>query len=284
MLPRRVYSAPMFVLLALLSSVVWGIADFIGGFTSKRMHVVAVVGLSQVFGLAAVLVWGAASGAVWDSSVWPWALVATIGGDIGLMAFYQALAIGRMGIVAPIAGLSAVVPLLVGLAQGDRPSLVQSAAMVVGVVGVVLASGPEFSGKSSPRSVALAVVAAIGFGVALTGLARGAEVSLFATTAIMRTVTIAAVLLALPFMPSVRRPGSAKWWQLAVSGSFDVLANITFGLASQQGMLALVSVLGSLYPVVTAFLAFWILHERLLKVQYVGAALTLLGVIGIVAG
>ena len=284
-MPRRLaYSPRMFVVLALLSSLMWGVGDFLGGLSAKRMSVFAVVGLSQVFGLLVVLGFGLGTSAHWNSAAWPWALVAALGGDIGLMAYFKALSIGRMGIVAPIASVGAVVPLAAGLWFGEQPGPLQLVAMLVAVVGIVLASGPELSGGAGLRPVLLAMLAAGGFGLAMIGLAAGARTSLFATTALMRVFSILAIGLLLLVVPALRGPRVSNLGFIAASGSFDVVANLAFGAAASIGLLSVTSVLGSVYPVVTALLAWWVLKERLLRVQYLGVALTMLGVLGIVAG
>lgn len=284
-LPRRLaYSPRMFVVLALLSSLMWGVADFLGGLSAKRMSVFAVVGLAQVFGLATVLVFGLGTGAQWDWRAWPWAVVAALGGDIGLMSYFKALSIGRMGIVAPIASVGAVVPMAAGLWFGEQPAVLQLVSMLVAVVGIVLASGPELGGGAGLKPVLLALLAAGGFGLAMLGLAAGADVSLFTTTTLMRVFSIGAIGALLFAVPALRGPRVSKVGYIAASGSFDVVANLAFGAAAAIGLLSVASVLSSVYPVITALLAWWLLHERLLKVQYVGVALTMLGVLGIVAG
>lgn len=274
----------MFILLALSSSFLWGVADFMGGISAKRMSVFKVVGIAQIFGLATVLGYGVLTSAQWNFDAWQWAVVAAVGGDIGLMAYFKALSIGRMGIVAPIASMGAIVPMAVGLWFGEQPSLFQLVGMAVAVLGIVLSSGPELSGETGLKPVLLALLAAFGFGMALVGLDGGSEISLFTTTALMRVFSIIAIAALLLVVPSLRGPKTTGLGLIAASGSFDVLANLAFGAATTIGLLSVASVLGSIYPVITALLAWWLLKERLLKVQYAGVVLTMLGVLTIVAG
>ena len=274
----------MFLALALISSLVWGMGDFIGGIATRKTQAMVVVALSQAVGLVSVLLYGLVARPVWDWAVWPWALLASAGGALGLTAFYQALAIGRMGIVSPIASMGVVVPLFAGLLSGEQPSSWQLIGMFIGVVGVVFASGPELSGGTGVKPVLLAGVAAAGFGVAMYAIAKGADYSVFSTTVLMRASTVSVLLVVVPLTMGFSSAKGANWLLLGAAGFLDVTANVTFGIASTMGLLSVVSILGSLYPVVTALMAAWLLHERLLRVQYVGAFLTILGVCAIAAG
>ena len=152
------------------------------------------------------------------------------------------------------------------------------------IFGVVFASGPELSGGADPKPVLLAFAAALGFGVGLWAIAEGTAYSLYSTTVVMRLCTITGMGIAALLIADSRAQPVRNWWLIAAAGVLDVAANSTFGIAAQAGVLALVSVLGSVYPVVTALLAWRLLHERLLRVQYVGVLLTMLGIFGIVGG
>ncbi len=130
--------------LALLSSGLWGSADFFGGLMSRRLPPIAVVAWSQTSGLVLGLVVATVTGAWGDPAGWlPWAVLAGVSGALGLVAFYAALASGTMGVVSPIAALGAVVPVLAGVVAGEQPTGLQTAGIVVALLGAVLASGPE---------------------------------------------------------------------------------------------------------------------------------------------
>ena len=275
------YSAVMAVVLALMGSVMWGIADFVGGFTSKKVHVSVVVTISQFFGLLTIALYGVLTGGQWDSAAWMWAVFASVSGFAGLMMFYQALSIGRMGIVSPIAALGALIPLAAGLISGDQPSASQYLGIVVAIVGIVFASGPEISGGADPKPVFLAVGAAVGFGTCFWAMAEGSQYSVLSTMLLMRIVTVTLGLIAVSFTIRSFTVESRSVKLLAVVGVFDVLANVAFGIATTSGMLSLVGVLGSLYPVATVLLARFILKEKLLPIQYVGVGAALLGVVAI---
>lgn len=275
----------MAAVLALLSSVVWGTADFIGGTLSRRRPAVAVLGGSQPFGLIAAVLsaaalgqWGGQRGALVNGAV------AGVFGLAGLIAFYTALSTGRMGIVSPISSLGVLIPLGIGLVTGDHPSPWQLIGVLVAVVGVVLASGPELSGGAPARPVILAAMAALFFGCGIYFMAAGGRANPAMTVVMMRVVQVlilAAVAVRAGSLGGLR-PSDAP--MLAITGVFDALANVLYTSAASLGMLSLVSVLGSLFPVVTVVLAWRFHHERLLAAQYAGIAATVAGVVAITAG
>ncbi len=275
-------------LLALTSSAMWGTADFLAGELSRRRAALAVAGASQIVGLAVMLVILFASG---ENAVVPaagtflgWSLLSSVAGLGGLVAFYTALSTGRMGVVSPIAALGVLVPLAVGFLRGESPSGVQNLGIIIAVVGVVLASGPEVSGKVGLRPVLLAAVAALMFGLFTVFLAEGSQVSAVWTLTAQRTCSTAIVVVVALFVGSIGGLQRGDAPRLAVIGAFDVGANLAFGIATTMGLLAVISVLGSIYPVVTVILAWAVLRERLLPVQYVGAGATLFGVALIAGG
>lgn len=281
----------MAAVLALLSSLLWGSADFLGGSVSRRHRAALVVGVSQAVGLLAVLVVAGVAGAFGDDTGYvPWAMLSGIAGVVGLVSFYAALAAGTMGVVSPIAALGVVVPVLVGLARGERPGTLQVVGIVVAIAGVVLASGPELSGRAGARPLLLAGVAAVGFGFALLAIAEGSRSSTVMTLVTMRTTSVtllvAALLVALGrgFPRADLRLGRADLLLVALVGVGDVSANLTFGLASTRGLVSVVAVLGSLYPVVTVLLARVLHGERLGTAQTVGVAGALGGVALIAVG
>ena len=272
-------------LIALLSSAMWGSADYLAGRASRTRPVLLVLGGSQAVGLLAMLViatvtaaWGAPRGYL------GWAVLASICGSAGLALYYRALAIGTMGVVSPIAALGVLVPLGVGLADGERPTTLQMIGIAMALLGVVAASGPEVHGDAGWLPVALAGGAAVLLGGALVGISRGSEVSVVMTMTAMRitTVTLMAIVLLLLRRAVPLRRGDGRW--LVAIGLLDVGANLAFGLASTIGLLTLVSVFGSLYPVFTILLARWLDHERLRPIQVAGVSLALLGVAAISAG
>ena len=274
--------------MALCSSVVWGTSDFIGGLLSRRLPSYVVVALSQAAGLAAVTVVVLVTGDFANGHAWlPWAVLAGITGAFGLITFYTALAAGTMGVVSPIAALGVLVPVAVGLLRGDSPSSVTSIGVVVALAGAVAASGPELRGGVGTRAVTLAVLAGLGFGTSMVFLARGAEESALMSLWGMRATSVTGLGIGILFLLARGRryPVRARHVApLVLCGLGDAGANLLFSLASLRGYISVVSVLASLYPVMTVLLARVFLHERLMRVQQVGVVAALAGVVLVSAG
>ncbi len=268
----------MLSLLALASSAVWGTSDFLAGLTSRRLPAAAVVGWSQGVALlamtVAVLLTGSAPGAGWVA----WSVAAGLAGSTGLVSFYAALGSGTMGVVAPVASLGVVVPVVLGLLGGEAPGPLAWVGMVVAVTGIVLASGPELTGAVSARPLALAGVAALGFGLALYFLDRGSRVSVVHTLWGMRLTSVVVFVVAALLLRTAGGVAARDLPLLAVIGLGDLGANALFAVASSSGYVSVASVLGSLYPVMTVLLARVFLDERLRRVQQAGVVAALVGV------
>ncbi len=275
----------MAALLALLSAALWGTSDLVAGLLSRSMRPVVVVAWSQGFALvvltAVVLVRGlpAQGYAGWS----PWAMLAGVSGSLGLLCFYAALATGTMGVVAPVAALGAGIPVLLGVLTGETPSALAWIGIAVALLGVVLASGPELQQGFGARPVLLAGLAAVGFGIGLFAIDRGARVSLLHTLWGMRLTSMlgyAVVAVAARSLGGVPR----RWMPVLLAvGLGDLAANALFGAASSMGLVSIAAVLGSLYPVVTILLARRVLHERLRRVQLAGVGLALAGIVALAA-
>lgn len=275
----------MAALLALLSSALWGTADFTGGTLARRLPPTAVAGVGQALALPVVAVVVVAAGAPHNPGGWlGWGAVAGVAEPLALICFYRALATGTMGVVAPVAGTGVLLPVLIGLAQGERPAPVSLAGMALAVVGVVLASGPELravEGGSAPgggRALLLAVAAAVGFGLNLWGLARGSVHSAGMTLLTARTLSVALLAVAAIASRSVGRVRPGDLPALALVGGFDALANGCFVLAAGTTMVATAAVLASQYPVVTVVLARGLHGERLRPLQLLGVGAAVVGV------
>jgi len=275
----------MLALLALASSVFWGTSDFFAGVKARTMAPPAVVAITQGFALVALsvvlLVRHTGFSPSFTGNGPLWAIAAGVAGALGLVCFYTALASGTMGVVAPISSLGALVPVFLGLLTGEHPSVTAWVGMAVAVTGAALASGPELTGAVPPRPVMLAAVAAACFGTALYCLDRGARYALLETLWGMRATSVTLFLIAGLVARSVGGTRTRDLPALAVIGLGDVTANGLFAFASSRGMVSVASVLGSLYPVATLFWARMLLAERLRRVQSVGVALTLVGVVAI---
>lgn len=270
-------------LLALLSSAMWGTADFFAGRLSKKFHPFAVLGLSQVFGLVTGIVIVLISGdwhgqALGLDGYLIAGSLAGLFGYLGLACLYEGLSTGRMGVVSPISSMSAVIPLVYALITGDKLSTIASIGIVVALVGVFCASGPELSNGLPIKPLLLALGAAAGFGLALTFIAIGSQASALLTMVSMRAATFFVTLtIALKFKTT---GGFSKGDMpiLIFIGAADFIANLLLGVATTKGLVSVAMVFGSLYPIATALLAFKFLNERLHKVQYVGIVLAVTGV------
>jgi drug/metabolite transporter (DMT)-like permease len=270
-------------LLALLSSAMWGTADFFAGRLSKKHHPFAVLGLSQVFGLLVgifiVVVSGSWQGKVsgFDGFLIPGAL-AGIFGYIGLACLYEGLSTGRMGVVSPISSLSTVIPLAYALITGDVLSAITLVGVVIALIGVFCASGPELSQGLPLKPLFLALGAAAGFGLALTFIAIGSQSSALLTMVSMRATTFfVTIFLAMKFK-TTGNFNKKDMPLLFFIGAADFIANLLLGIATTKGLVSVAMVFGSLYPIATAVLAYKLLQERLQRVQYVGIALAVAGV------
>lgn len=278
----------MSYLLALVSSLVWGTSDFAGGLLTRRAHAVQVVFTSQVGGLiitCVAMMIAISTGHSPQGGPWPvYGASAGLCGCVGLCSFYAALSSGTMGVVSPIAALGAIVPVVLGVLGGERIGLLTGIGMTLALAGAALASGPELSGGVSRRPLALALVAAVGFGLALYLLHAASDTSVLGGLWAMRVASIAALGLLLSVWRT--RPGGVPGPRLdrrlipvaMLAGTGDLSANALFGVASTGGAVGVVSVLGSLYPVMTLLLARGVLHERLRRIQLAGVVCAVAGV------
>ena len=282
------------VALGLASSLCWGLADFFGGLQSRLRPLVAVLLVSQVIALTLLALFALVfAGEGPSAAAAAWAALAGSVGCLALAAFYRGLAIGTMGVVAPLSATGAAVPVLVGVAEGERPGAVQVAGMVLALVGILLASR-EASGEPAPgqderpasrAAIGLALVAALGFGTFFVGVARATETAevtwvILISRSCSLLLVAAAALVIRPELPRDAR----SLVPLAAVGILDLAANGLYAVATTKGLLSIVAVLGSLYPAVTVILARLVLAERLTRVQGAGVIATLCGVVAISSG
>ena len=276
------------VLLALGASLFWGFADFGAGAATRRLPVFVVAAVSQTAGLVAVaLVVLATAGGTPSARQFAWAAFAGLVGLLGLSFFYRALAMGTMGIVGPITATAAIVPVAYGLGRGERPSTLQGIGVGLAVVGVIAASlepGAKGSRRRIGVGVGFALAAAFSFGWSLIGLSRAAPGGVAWAILTMRMAAVpVGVLLALVLQR--RAPASSRGWLLLIGvGVTDVGATLLYGEATTRGLLSVVAVLSSLYPIVIVVLARVLLSERIARGQLAGVAVALAGVALISAG
>ena len=270
-------------LLAIISSILWGSADFEGGRLSKKHAPLAVLGVSQIFGLifgvSLLIIFGTSGAKAFGENgyVIP-GICAGFLGYFGLLCLYSGLASGRMGVVSPISALSAVIPLSYALWRGERLSVITSIGVVLALGGAFFTSGPEISQGFSIRPLLLALGAAFGFGTALTFIAIGSQSSALMTMVTMRAATVGITIAIAIRVRSTGGFSTRDYPRLAFIGVSDFLANLLLGIACNSGSISVAMVLGSLYPVATALLAYKYLHERLRALQYVGVTMAVIGV------
>ncbi|MET8472842.1 DMT family transporter [Streptomyces sp. NPDC006422] len=288
----------MTALFALVTSLMWGLADFGGGLLTRRTPALTVVVVSQSIAVAVLGVVVAATGAFSEAGPKLWfAVAAGLVGPVAMLAFYKALALGPMGVVSPLGSIGVAVPVGVGLVLGERPGVLQFAGILVAVVGVVLAGGPQFTGAPVQRqAVLLTLLAAFGFGAVMALIAEASTTvtGLFLALFVQRVTNVVAGGAAL-YVSSKRGgrvlPQDGGWRvvraalpALAFVGLADVAANGTYAIAAQRGPVTVAAVLASLYPVVTAVAARGVLRERLRVVQAAGAGLAVVGSVLLAAG
>ena len=271
------------ILFATTTSVLFGFSDFLGGLASRRDSAFAVTANAHLLGAVLLAVAVLVFPAAFSTNDVLWGAVAGISGGIGVTALYGALAVGRMGIVAPItAALSGGLPALYDFARGTQVSTLSIVGLVLALVAIVIvsASGDEQDRRDMPpRALALAALAGVGFTGGFIAFSLTATTSGFMPVLAAR-VTSSAMLVALTYGQvrriSLRREARAATY---TAGALDAVANITMISAIRIGPLAVASVLGSLFPVVTILLARVVLGERLRWVQRAGVALALVAVV-----
>jgi drug/metabolite transporter (DMT)-like permease len=273
------------VVLALGASLSWGFADFFGPLKGRTYGVLRVLFYVQLGGLAGIALLVAVRGKGPADSAVLLAVPAALSGTLGLYAYYQGMAVGAMSIIAPIAGISAVIPVTFGIATGDRPSAWQFLGVACALSGVFLASRePGRGGTRLAAGVGLALLAALGFGGYFPAMHVAGDADFWWASLLFRITSTSIVLATI----AVQRPTLAipppQVPLLAVIGLGDMFGNLLFAAASGYGLVSITSVLASLYPIVTILLARAILKERVARSQELGIVLTLAGVALIAAG
>ena len=280
----------MAIILALISSALFGAGDFLGGVASRRTHVLVVVGASHVVGLFLILLvtpFMADAITLRDLGIGG---IAGIAGLVGIAFLYHSLSRGPMAVVAPIAAVSnAAVPALWGIYFGDRLSAPQLVGVVLGLAAILLvsrASGEETSaGTTTPGLVGVALLSGVGFGGFFICMDLTAEATTPWPLVSARVVSagIALILLARIGRSPIPHRDEARG-AIVGAGVLDMTANLAILLAVHHGMLSLVAVLGSLYPASTVLLARYVLQERMARTQVIGLIVALAAIGAIVGG
>ncbi|MBU6311977.1 MAG: DMT family transporter [Actinomycetales bacterium] len=268
-------------LLALVSSLCWGLADFTGGLATKRVGSLRVISVTYPVGfvLLTVLAITIVPGTISPAAI-GWSIFVGVFGLAAMFPLYGALALGPMGIVSPLTALGgALVPVVVGIVRGETVTALTVGGMILAIAAVILVSrepGPHR--RVTPRALLLSAAAGLLIGTYLTGIGVAPDDSGIWVATLGRGV--GSLLLCVVAVVLLARKGTSSWrpfpWKLAViTGMVDALANGLFQLAAQQGELVVVAVIGCLYPAATLLLAHWVLKERMTRIQGAGVVLAL---------
>lgn len=280
----------MSVILALAAAVAYGASDFIGGLLSRRASFLQVAAVAQTFATIAILLalpftthagppaialgWGTAGGG---------------GGALGVLALYRGLGSGRMAVVAPISGvIAAALPALAGFVLGERPSALALAGIALALPAVWLVSSGDKQGTGGEGGSAAGAIdgllAGLGFGLLFLALGRGGEGAGLWPVAVAAISSLVVLVIAAVIGGATRLPSPRVAAGAAAVGGLGAAATVLFFLATHRGLLALVSVLTSLYPAVTVLLARLTLGERFGRLQTVGMGMAAVAIVLIVAG
>jgi drug/metabolite transporter (DMT)-like permease len=273
------------VVLALGASATWGLADFFGPLKGRTLGPLRVLFWAQLGGLFSIALIVAVRGQGPAESAAFLAIPAALSGTLGLYAYYQGMRVGAMSVVAPIAGVSAVIPVTVGIASGDRPSGWQALGIAFALAGVFLASRePGRTGSRFAAGVGLALLAAIGFGGYFPPMHAAGDADFWWAALLFRITSTSVIVTATLVRRSAVVVSRHDLPLLLLVGVGDMSGNLLFAAASAQGLVSITSVLASLYPIVTVLLARAVLGERVARSQEGGILLTLAGVALISAG
>jgi drug/metabolite transporter (DMT)-like permease len=270
------------IVLALASALVYGTADFLGGLASRRVAAVVVTFVSQCAGLVSLLVvlpFAHGDGVVGADLAW--GAAGGFAGAVALVCFYWALAAGTMSVVAPLtAVVSAVVPVVTGLALGERPSAgaLAGVALALPAIALIARETAETRRRADRRVLLAALAAGVGFGFFFVALARTSGDTGLWPLVSARTASIS--LLAVVLAVAGRRPrvGAEVRVTVVAAGVLDTTANALYLAAANRGLLSLVAVIAALYPASTVVLARVVLGERVQRWQLGGFLLAALAV------
>jgi drug/metabolite transporter (DMT)-like permease len=271
------------VALALGSSVAWGTSDFLAGTRARRMTVPTVLVLSQATSAGIVLVLAAVTAAP-PPAVGHLLFAALAGLTDGLMLFclYRAMAVGNIGVVAPLAGGGAIVPLAATVALGQGLTVLQLTGVAVAVCGTAIAARETTRGPAATALIAgagLALAASLFDGVSILAMDAAADGGPTWTVLVDRLAALALLAGAAAYGRSAVRATGRDAGAVVAIGTLDAIAQLLFAVALTHGEVGVVAALGTLYPVTTVLLAGMLLRERPDRIQRVGVGACLAGVV-----
>jgi len=259
------------VVFGLASALSWGAGDFSGGLATKRAPVFGVLAIGQAAGLLLLIVLALVWGESLPSVIYlGWGLAAGLAGSVGLASLYRALAVGQMGMVAPLSAvLTAALPALFGVLTEGMPGALTLVGFGLALVGIWLIAGTGAS-VGARDGLGLALLSGCGFGMFFILVHRAGESAIFWPLAAARIGSLGLVLPIALGRRQFLRPDPRLLVPVLLSGVLDVAGNVFFVLAGQAGRLDVAAILASLYPASTVLLAALLLGERVMRVQVVG--------------
>lgn len=272
----------MAVILALGAAITYGTADFLGGISAKRATTWTVVVLSQACGLAVlVALLPALPAATVERSDYLWGAAAGTFGGFGLLLFFQALSLGNMSVVAPIAAVvGAAVPVTVGVALGERPPVLAALGIALALPAIALISREHIDSpvRTSPRLLGFAALAGLGFGAFFALVDQSGDGAGIHPLIGARGASVLVLGILGTASRRIELVGGRVLAAILVSGALDMTANVLFLYSAREGLLAIGSVISSMYPASTVVLARVMLGERLEAVQRAGLGLAAVAV------
>jgi drug/metabolite transporter (DMT)-like permease len=277
------WSCVVAILLAGLSALLYGAADFSGGLASRKSPVYAVLVVSQACGLALAVAASAVLGVplpAWQDLAW--GAIAGLCGAVGIAILYIALASTVVAVASPVAAVvGATIPMLLGVATGERPGVLAWVGIALAIPAIALLSAGPVAAEGKEklrRALWMGVAAGVSFGLFFAAISRSSSGSGLWPLVSARTATVVFVLL---YALVTRRPlgiSGPRVPLVVLAGLLDMGANIAFLLASRTGLLTIVAVISSLYPGPTVVLAWIVLREKMSWPRVAGLALALGGV------
>ena len=267
------------VVFGLAASLFWGSGDFNGGLASRRSNassvVIAAYAIGFVLLIALALLWREPFPSPIDIM---WGALAGLAGAIGLISFYSALSIGRMGIAAPVSAiLTASLPVLFSLFTAGLPTWLQLGGFILALIAIGLISRPERA-KGRPEGLGLAMLAGCGFGCFFILISRVTPTSTFWPLATARFTAVLFLLIVTLLRREPTLPKTTVVPFVVLAGVLDAIGNAFFVLATHNGRLDIAAVLSSLYPAATVLLAALVLRERVTRIQGIGILVALIAV------
>lgn len=269
------------ILFSLSSAVVWGAADFGGGFASKRTSEYSVVLVTQSVGLVLLPIL-----AIMFSEEFPqmsgifWGFVAGVAGSLGLVFLYRALSQGKMGVIAPISAVVTVtLPVIYGSIKDGLPSSYQLIGFMIAFIAIWLISSSDEKGEIKRQDLVLPLLAGAGFGIFFISVDLFSSDAVFWPLSVAKVSAVITIILVTLLTKAQVVPTRSAIPLIIIAGVFDASGNLFFALASQVGRIDIATVVASLYPGSTVLLAWIVLKERLASKQWLGVILAMVALI-----